>query len=291
MKFIRNCPICNAELEYISKYNRNSAEKKHKICRACAAVERAIKYPSGWSKFNLDVKNGIRKNGFSGKTHSDETRIKIANGDKSYTKTDSFKQKMSMVTRGENNPMFGKSVYDRWVLKYGVEEANAKLINFKNKISSNTKGENNPMFGKPSPIGSGNGWSGWYKGWYFRSILELSYMINVIERFDIKWKSGEHHDFKIQYTDYNGTVRNYYCDFIINDKYLVEIKPRYLINSKSNILKRNAAIKFCENISMVYKITNCRRLTDDEISILIKNGLVILTDRYNKKYNERNKHI
>ena len=34
------------------------------------------------------------------------------------------------------------------------------------------------MYGRFSPRGSGNGWSGWYKEWYFRSLLELSYMIN-----------------------------------------------------------------------------------------------------------------
>jgi len=47
------------------------------------------------------------------------------------------------------------------------------------------------MYGKPAPIGSGNGWSGWYKGWYFRSLLELSFMINVIERFKMSWQNAE----------------------------------------------------------------------------------------------------
>jgi hypothetical protein len=39
------------------------------------------------------------------------------------------------------------------------------------------------MYGKPSPNGSGN-------GWYFISLHELSYMVNVIERFKLKWNSG-----------------------------------------------------------------------------------------------------
>jgi hypothetical protein len=36
------------------------------------------------------------------------------------------------------------------------------------------------MYGKPSPQGSGNGWSGWYKGKYFRSIMELSFIVEYL---------------------------------------------------------------------------------------------------------------
>jgi hypothetical protein len=61
----------------------------------------------------------------------------------------------------------------------------------KKKMSDSISGEKNFWFGKPSPVGSGNGWSGWYKGWYFRSLLELSFMIKVIERFKFSWKSAD----------------------------------------------------------------------------------------------------
>ena len=83
------------------------------------------------------------------------------------------------------------------------------------------------MYGKPAPIGSGNGWSGWYKGWYFRSLLELSFMINVIERFNMPWISAENQTYKISYVDTNLKQRNYYADFIIDNKYIVECKPKW----------------------------------------------------------------
>src|SRR5690606_10904764 len=40
-----------------------------------------------------------------------------------YMKTDEYRKKMSKVTSGENNPMYGKSVYDTWVEKYGKDKA------------------------------------------------------------------------------------------------------------------------------------------------------------------------
>ena len=56
---------------------------------------------------------------------------------------------------------------------YGQEKA--KVI--KEKFSLRMRGKNNHMYGKPSPNGSGNGWSGHYGSFYFRSLLELSFLI------------------------------------------------------------------------------------------------------------------
>lgn len=49
---------------------------------------------------------------------------------------------------GSNNPMFGKSVYDRWVELYGIEIADEKMIEYINKHKMSHKGEKNGMFGK-----------------------------------------------------------------------------------------------------------------------------------------------
>lgn len=39
------------------------------------------------------------------------------------------------MNKGKNNPMYGKSVYDVWIEKYGEEEANKKLLKLKNNHS------------------------------------------------------------------------------------------------------------------------------------------------------------
>lgn len=286
--FFKFCPVCNSKMEYKHKYALNYSIKHDKACRSCSAKKAAKENPNrGWAKINEEVKLGKRLNGFANKKHSDETKLKISRADKSYTKTDEFKKKISNATSGKNNPMYGKTVYDIWVEKYDKEMADIKQSELKLKLSKAASGKNNPMYGKPSPSGSGNGWSGWYKGWFFRSILELSYMINVIERFNLKWKNGESNQYKIKYVDLNGTDRTYRPDFIIEDKYMVEIKPKRLQDSKKVSIKKEAATKWCNLNGLVYKITSCIILTDNEIKELIQNNTVELTNRYKLKYNEQ----
>ena len=92
---------------------------------------------------------------------------------------------------------------------YGKEKAEE----IKKKISKRSSGSNNPMFGKPSPQGSGNGWSGWYKGFFFRSLLELSFLVksNISEIENAEY-------IKIKYIDENGKERNYLPDYLKNKK-------------------------------------------------------------------------
>ncbi len=146
------------------------------------------------------------------------------------------------------------------------------------------KGSKNGMYGKPSPTGSGNGWSGWYNGWYFRSLRELTYMIKVIDRFNLDWISGESNKFLIKYKNHKETIRTYRPDFIINGKYMVEIKPKALHKSKEVISKANAAIKFCNKNGMIYKLKDIGCLSQDEIIQLYESGNIKWLPRYEEKY-------
>ncbi len=289
--FYKNCPLCTSKMEYKTKSTLNYSIKHNKLCRSCSAKNAAKKYPDrGWTKLNEKVKSGERLNGFANKTHSDKTKLKMSQADKSYTQTKEFRQTMSNVTSGENNPMYSKTVYDIWVKKYGKDIADIKEANRISKLSKAFSGENNPMYGKLSPFGSGNGWSGWYNGWFFRSILELSYMINVIERFNLKWESVENKQYQIKYIDYKETERTYAADFIIENKYMIEIKPKKLHNSKNVILKKEAANRWCKSHGFIYKLTECTRLTDNELVELIESNKIQLTNRYKLKYNEQFKN-
>jgi hypothetical protein len=207
-----------------------------------------------------------------------------------------LRKKRSENSKGKKNSMYGKNYQCNGLKKYSQNQKGKKLEelygkekseNIKRKLSIASSGKNNPMYGRPSPIGSGNGWSGWYKGWHFRSIHELSYMINVIERFKMKWKNAEIKNLKIEYLDYNKTKRTYVADFLINNKYLVEIKPKKLHNSKLILLKKEAAIKFCKEKNLIYKLIDPSKLLyHDDIKELIKLKYLEFTDRYKEKWEQ-----
>ena len=228
-------------------------------------------------------------NPFFGKTHTKETLAKIQEDRDICTfKTKKFKDKMSKVTSGKKNPMYGRNVYSIWVDKYGEEEANKRMTMAKIKWSKASSGKNNGMYGKPSPQGSGNGWSGWYKGWFFRSIKELSYMINIIETKKLKWRTAEINDLAIKYINYDGTERTYRADFLIEEKKLVEVKPIKLFNTPNNVLKKKAAIKFCKRHGYEYSITDVKLLDIDDIRKLYNQEKVKFTNKSEEQWSNFN---
>lgn len=281
MILMRNCSECEEMIEYKSELGYKAAIKNNSICRKCA---------SSGEKNAMFGKVG-RLNPFFGQHHTKKTLDKLKQVDRSYTQTIEFKAKQSKNNSGSGNPMFGKSVLEGWVKKYGIDEANVLMNACKKKHSINNSGEGNPMYGKLSPKGSGNGWSGWYKGWYFRSLGELSYMIKVIERFKFNWKSGESSKYKINYVDWKGQKRNYFPDFIIEDKYIIEYKPRRLWESDNVKRKKEAALLFAEERGLKYKLVTCEKLCEKEITKLYESKMIKFLDKYEELYTNRIKKI
>jgi len=284
--FIRNCPTCKKELTHTNKKNRNDAIKKGRLCSSCAAkiVQNDPVHKEKQARYRREAYKG-EKNPFYGKKHTKESLTKMQkNRDFSSFKTQKFKDKMSKVTSGKNNPMYGKSYYKVWVDKYGQEEADNRMAKLKKEKSLQTSGKNNPMYGKSSPQGSGNGWSGWYKGWFFRSLKELSYMINIIEAKKLKWRTAETNDLAIKYINYDGSERTYRADFLVEEKELVEVKPVKLFNTPNNILKKLAAIKFCKKNGYNYKIVDVRLLDIKKMKSFYDQGKIKFTKKYEEKY-------
>ena len=185
------------------------------------------------------------------------------------------------------NPMYGRSVYSVWLEKYGKEEADRRNKEMQRKKSEKSSGKNNPMYGKPAPKGSGNGISGWYKGWYFRSLRELSYMVNVIEKEGHEWRSLDNTpDFRIKYLDKDGHERSYCPDFLIDNKIVVEIKPERLQQLDLVVRKQNAAIMYCKTRNLVHIITDVEILDFSIIEKMVNDGVVRLTDKSLKKFNQ-----
>lgn len=257
--FTRICPKCSKELVYKNQYNLKSAINKKSLCRSCT----------------LSNLFSGKNNPFYGKTHSTETTKLISQKRKG--------QRNSPSTEfGRNGIINRKSIYQCWLERYGKEEADKRLLDFKRKQSVNNSGSKNSMYGKPSPIGSGAGWSGWYNGIYFRSLRELSLLYYLI-RNNINFVTTENKKYAIKYIDIDGKERNYFPDYLINNKILVEVKPRKLLKSDNNKLKFDAAFKYCLDNNLKYKITE-PKIIDKKILIdLFLSGKITFI----KKYNER----
>jgi hypothetical protein len=156
---------------------------------------------------------------------------------------------------------------------YGVE----KSLQIKNKLSQSGKGKHsmllgpkNPQYGKPAHKLSGKSSKGYYKGIFFRSIHELSFIINVLERSNIVWESGEHKNHIIPYVTKRGVKRNYFPDFI-TEKEIIEIKPSALINTEQNISKQQAAKIFAKQINKKYNV-----YTEKDFCLLKQNEINVL---------------
>lgn len=262
----RRCPLCSIEITYSTKYTLARAIRKNDICRLCSINKT--------NKQNVEFGRLKGKNNPNfGKIFSKKHRKRISEN--------------HWDSSGTKNPMFGKSFYECWVEKYGKDVADKKLIEFKEKQSKLNYGKNNKMFGKPSPQGSGNGWSGWYKGWYFRSLLELSYMVKVIERFNLRWKSAECKELKIPYTNWEGKSRNYFADFLIEDKYLIECKPKKLQNTPLVLAKSSGAKSFSKKRGLIYKLRTVKMLKDESIKLLHDSGELKFLPRYEEKFQKQ----
>lgn len=281
--YTRNCPVCNKEISHRSKYSRNQCQNNP--CQSCAAKDRIKRLGNnkGFLKYTEKGYGKGENNPFFGKKHTEETKLKFKTRDLSYRKEKWYRELMSAAVSGSANPMYGRRVFDVWVSKYGLEVANKLSEDWKLKQKENSIGEKNPMYGKSAPQGSGNGWSGWYKGFFFRSLRELAYMVDLDAK-GVAWTSAE--KIKIKYINWNGAERTYCPDFLVQNE-LIEIKPTRLRNSKLVLLKEEAAKLYCKNNNMIYKIVDPKLLSDEKIKSLRQNGVVKFTKRYEQLYQER----
>lgn len=262
-KYHRKCPACGKETiySYSGFYNAN---RYNKNCQQCY--------------FSKMQGSG---NPFFGKHHSDETKNKLKNRDVSHTQTEEFRL---AIKKGMVGKKCGGSIYKVWE-KLPPEERLIKVQKWKEKHKRNAIGRKNHQYGKPAPVGSGNGWSGWYNKFYFRSLLELTYLIKYIENNNKKWITGEL--YKIPYVDYFGRERTYRPDFIINNEFMIECKPRKLWKSPLILCKTKAAIKFCKQNNLKFRLVDCQKLSNKEICNLVNNKQVKFLHRYYIKYLEK----
>jgi len=221
----------------------NKANKNNNLCKSCAL--KGI-------NFTLEHRQKI----------SIKAKLRIGEKNSFFGKGESIK--------GEKNGMYGKSVYELWVEKYGIDDAIRKNKQKNKKLSIASSGEKNGFFkkhhtekskekmseSKANLISSGNyknknsfGKKGYYfsiknnENIYYDSMLEKYRMIQLDLMTDIiQWTKK--HKIKIKYTINN---ENHYFvpDFLITykDKIVLEEIKGYDIKEK---YKKMAMKKYCD---------------------------------------------
>jgi hypothetical protein len=127
--------------------------------------------------------------------------------------------------------------------------------------------------------------NGWYNGLYFRSSLELSFLVSNTE---ISFTSCELKKYSVNYL-VNGKYKVYYPDYT-DGNFIYEIKPSKLLNFGLNPLKISAAK---EKFGCVYNVITekeCYYISKDTIKNLIEIGSVILVKNSEKIF-ERYKNL
>jgi hypothetical protein len=104
----RNCPKCGEEIIYSTKYSKIRAEIRNTNCLSCNNNGKNNPMYGISRKFSKKVKNKISLS-LTGIKRSEKT-----------------KKKISISQQGQKNSMYGKSVYDMWVEKYGKKEADKR---------------------------------------------------------------------------------------------------------------------------------------------------------------------
>ena len=86
-------------------------------------------------------------------------------------------------------------------------------------------------------------------------MIELSFIINYLERKNIGFKSEKEIQGIKYYHSEDKKTRIYYPDFLTN-KYMFEIKPKGLWNTQKNIDKFIAAKEYCKLNNLTYRFVD-----------------------------------
>lgn len=209
--------------------NRLKSNKDMYWCHACISCEHITNYNKSYLGKTLEERLGM------------DIANKIKASSKKYAIDNNISDRLIKFRGMSWEEKFGKSKSDELKIKF--RESN---------ILKPMYGSDNYQWKKPAHKLSGKGTKGYYNNTYFRSLMEASFIVNFLEKYNMVFESGELKKYAFKY-NFEGRYRNYFCDFVSNDIFY-EIKPKSLHNSLQNISKWDAAKKWCDENNKIFKI-------------------------------------
>jgi hypothetical protein len=240
----------------------------------------------GTKRYNEHIKINSEKN--SGENNAMFgvdmiTRLQNKHGEDWEKYYEKFKE--NSARPGVLNGSFGKTnqelCFNKW-MKSGLTIEECKIKYHLNQNKNVASGERNGSFGKTPNHKCGAGWSGRYKNYYFRSLLELSYII-YLEENNINFKSAE--CIRIKYKDENNNIKTYAPDFLlIDENKIVELKPKNLQKMKINLLKFEAARIYSSQNNYEFIVMDFPLIKMDKITILVESNIIKFNAKPYQKY-------
>lgn len=177
---------------------------------------------------------------------------------------DAWRAGISRSTSGENNPRFGVTLSEEQKQKsrntqlgrtyeeiHGVEKA----ARMRAEQSARFSGDLNPAFGKVYARG-GRSVKGYYKGYFFRSLLEYSFMKHL-EKCGYSLNTDVDYECFVVPYSFEGRPGTYRVDFHVKPENVVyEVKQSYVLANppQRQLAKWEAAKEFMRARDLDFKI-------------------------------------
>jgi len=276
IKELLTCPICNKQFqtlnshihfkhkltteELLEKYPNTKLvselikETLSQSCKksGCGKWMKDYEWPK-WRRKQYRQVNSGKGNPFFGKKHTKKTRKQMSDNHADF--------------RGNKNPLVkwlkdpkNKELYSQRMKEVWQDERLYKIAcerNLENAKKMVLNGNHHPY---------SNCETGWFQSIKFndRFYYQSSYEKRFLEFCELsdKIKALQKLPFVISYKDENGRKRNYYADFLVNQKIVIEIKPKSMLNYNHNKEKIKAGKKYCQNNGYEYKLLMEEELKD-----------------------------
>lgn len=226
--------------------------------------------------------------------------LNLANQKNTFCKSCSTKNqyiKNPLKNKGVNNGRTGFSLIEILNNKYGELEAKTKYNEWSKKLSLHgfKNGILNPAYNKMPPLNSGKSYKGWYKNLFFRSTLELMFILDYESLNKSLPLSADNSDLRIKYI-FESKDRTYVPDFYCPiNKIIYELKCSRFIDEPINIAKFAAANNIYSTKNFTFKVKSELDINNfigfDNFIPKLKNlndkKIITLTDKSILKLNNR----